>query len=161
MKRNRWKWIVASAGISLSLAAGSIHAVSDEGRPVLKWYQAMSQQTKKAIADEAETQTAQAAERAENAAERLAAQAEATLTQAAETSGEKADSGICSAAEAYASQINAAASDLGERVLRDRFDSYVAEETAEKSEALESFAADTIAEMTDELDDKGDAANGN
>ncbi|MDI4649850.1 hypothetical protein [Cohnella hashimotonis] len=160
MKRNRWKWIVASAGISLSLAAGSIHAQSDEGRPVLKWYQALTQQTKKGIADETEAQTAQAAERAENAAERSAAQAEAALGQAARAGGEKAGAGIRSAGEAYASELDAAA-DSAKAEMHDRLASYVVDETAEKSDQLEKLAADTISEMTGELDAKGYAASGN
>ncbi|CAI6058847.1 hypothetical protein [Cohnella sp. JJ-181] len=161
MRRNRWKWIIASAGISVSLAAGSIHAQSDQGLPVAKWYQALTQRTKTEIANEAATQRAQAAKRVSDAAERLAAQAEATLSRAAEDDGEIAATDIRLAGQAYADRLDAAAAELAERARRERIEPYVADTTAAMSEELEALAQSTIAEMTRELDAEGSAASGN
>lgn len=152
MKRTRLKWIVAVAGISASLAAGTLHAQSEEGSALRLWYQAASLQLKSAIVGDAGGQAGQAASRVNDTASELTAGAKETLNRSASEKSAEVGAKVQATGEAYARQLDEAAWTLGMQAKQERFDPYVVRITEEKSEELERFAESAIAELTKEPD---------
>ncbi|MEK0314956.1 hypothetical protein [Cohnella sp. 56] len=152
MKRNRLKWIIASVGISASLAAGGIHAQSGEGQWLRQWYQSVSQQLKGDVAVTVAAQTDRAERRVMDTADELAANAEERLSQAADEELAHVGRDLQGASAAYTRQLDETAQALGGQVGQERFEPYVAKATEERGEELERYAASVIEELTRDAD---------
>lgn len=152
MKRNRMKWIIASVGISASLAAGGIHAQSGEGQWLRQWYESASQQLKGDVAVTVSAQTDRAERRVRDTADELAANAGRSLSQVADEQLASVGRDVQGASAAYARQLDETAQALGEEVGQDRFEPYVAKATEERGEELERYAASVIEQLTRDAD---------